>query len=491
MPITNVPISGATARFALAAAVALTLAACGSGGDGPAVRAQTQSLQVAAAPVMTPGGTADLQAAATSGLPVQYTSESPQVCTVNGSGQVTALNAGTCLVTIRQDGSPDFAPAAPMTVSLAVQVDPHQTLSFAAAPELTLGGTATVAATSTSGLPVRYGTQTPAVCTVDAVTGVVTDLATGHCVITADQSGDATYLAAAQVTLDLPVVIPVGVTVPAAPTGVTVTSGDTAGTVVIAATGVSSGGSPIVHYTVRATGNQVVTQVTSLPATVNCGSGCDGLAFTLSASNVLGAGADSPATDIITRYEVMVTFREPDTQPRDTLFAGTFLLNATTGVVSDLQGTLTESMTGSPSAPAPGYGMTTLNLANQLSAIRDDTLGGWLVTTFLRNTTSTFTSAFGGDGWTPGTGFAIYAGFPTAPNPSAGGVGNAYVRIFVSTANPAAPPTQAQIDKLAYADCAAGGMMGATCMTGTTVAGYGTLGSMSGYPVSQVIRKAQ
>ena len=129
--------------------------------------------------------------------------------------------------------------------------------------------------------------------------------------------------------------------------------------------------------------------------------------------------------------------------------------------------------------------MTWLTLNNQLSAVNDGA-GGLLVTTFLLNTTNTFSSnpAFGGtDGWAPGTGYALYYGFP-GTNP-----GNAYARIFVNTANPTAALTQAQIDKLAYADCTPGGMMGATCMTGTTVAGYGTLGSMSGYPVSQTITK--
>lgn len=61
--------------------------------------------------------------------------------------------------------------------------------------------------------------------------------------------------------------------------------------------------------------------------------------------------------------------------------------------------------------------------------------------------------------------------------------------IFVNTANPLAALTQAQINKLAYADCAPGGMMGAVCMTGTTVAGYGAIGTMSGYPVSQTMTK--
>lgn len=142
-------------------------------------------------------------------------------------------------------------------------------------------------------------------------------------------------------------------------------------------------------------------------------------------------------------------------------------------------------MTGDAVAnPNYDYGMTWLDLNYQLSSIYDSTLGGLLVTTFLNNNTDTFTKMFGGDGWSPGTGMALYSGFPGANS------GNAYARIFVNTLDPTAPLTQAQIDKLAYADCAPGGMMMTTCMTGTTVAGYGTIGSMSGYPVSQVITAA-
>jgi hypothetical protein len=66
-------------------------------------------------------------------------------------------------------------------------------------------------------------------------------------------------------------------------------------------------------------------------------------------------------------------------------------------------------------------------------------------------------------------------------------VGNAYAMIFVNTADPTTALVQAQIDKLAYADCTAGGMMMNTCMTGTTMAGYGRVGTMMGQPVSQVV----
>lgn len=59
--------------------------------------------------------------------------------------------------------------------------------------------------------------------------------------------------------------------------------------------------------------------------------------------------------------------------------------------------------------------------------------------------------------------------------------------IFVNTTDPTAALAQEQIDKLAYADCTAGGMMMNTCMTGTTMAGYMQMGTMMGYPISQVV----
>jgi len=176
-------------------------------------------------------------------------------------------------------------------------------------------------------------------------------------------------------------------------------------------------------------------------------------------------------------YKVFQQFYEPDTQPKDTLFIGTFDFNEHTGEVTNLKGKLSESMTGSTGYP--GDDMTWLDLNYQLKSVRDDALGGWFVTTFLNNDTKTF---FGGT-WEPADGVAtggIYYDFPKA------NAGNAYAMIFVPD-NPLTPLTQAQIDKLAYADCAPGGMMGAACMTGTSVAGYGAAGTMGGYPVLQTI----
>lgn len=180
-------------------------------------------------------------------------------------------------------------------------------------------------------------------------------------------------------------------------------------------------------------------------------------------------------------YNVTQVYFEPMTQPKNTIFTGSFFYNEHTQTVSGLRGFLTQSMTGTGTGSDPYYDMAQIELTHQLSAILDPVLGGLLVTTFLNDNTNTFSTMGGGDGWSPGSGFGLHYAFPGA-NP-----GNAYARIFVNIADPTASLTQAQLDKLAYADCTPEGMMGATCMTGTTVAGYGAIGSMDGYPMSQTI----
>lgn len=199
-------------------------------------------------------------------------------------------------------------------------------------------------------------------------------------------------------------------------------------------------------------------------------------------------GAVQVAEASVTTYKVQETFFEPDTQPNDSIFIGTFDFDDVSKTVTNLKGILSESMTGT-STGYPNDTMTWLTLNYQLSSVYDPVLGGLLVTTFKNNNTNTFSTMVGGDGWTPQAGVdvgGVYSGFPKAAN----NPGNAYAMIFVNTANPLAALTAAQINKLAYADCAPGGMMGAVCMTGTSVAGYGAIGTMSGYPVAQTITLA-
>jgi len=261
---------------------------------------------------------------------------------------------------------------------------------------------------------------------------------------------------------------------PGAPTGVTVAAGTPAGTASVSFTPPDSdGGSAITGYTVTATPGGITATGTTSPITLTGLTPQTAYTYSVVATNSAGNSALA-TTGLLNFYTVVETFHEPMTQPNNTIFTGTFTFDSTNKTVSNLMGLLTESMT----MMGP---MTTVPLNNQLSSV-PVTLGGvdgLLVTTFALTTTNTFD----GGGFAPGGTqyYGLTAGLPNNHN--------AYAMIFVNTTDPTTALIQAQIDKLAYADCTAGGMMGTTCMTGTTMAGYGKMGTMMGEPVSQVITK--
>jgi large repetitive protein len=73
-----------------------------------------------------------------------------------------------------------------------------QTVSFTSTPSGgRAGGSASLGATATSGLPVTFSTTTPAICSVSGST--VSYLRAGDCVIVASQAGSTAY-APAQAT---------------------------------------------------------------------------------------------------------------------------------------------------------------------------------------------------------------------------------------------------------------------------------------------------
>ncbi|MFO1476425.1 MAG: PEP-CTERM sorting domain-containing protein [Verrucomicrobiota bacterium] len=228
---------------------------------------------------------------------------------------------------------------------------------------------------------------------------------------------------------------------------------------------------------------------------------CKKLAMACALLPVIGA---SQSHAEIGTYNITETFFEPDTQPRNSIFNGSFTYDTASKTISGLNGLLSESMTDTDGSPIDANHMVWIPLNNQLVSWYDSSLGGTFAAVFKNTNTKTFynpggvgphaVAADGGDFWSPEVGVAgggVYFGFPTkANNP-----GNAYALIFVPD-SPLDALTQTQIDKLAYADCVptapggmlkGGGMMGAVGMTGTSVAGYGAVGTMNGYPVSQVI----
>jgi hypothetical protein len=152
----------------------------------------------------------------------------------------------------------------------------------------------------------------------------------------------------------------------------------------------------------------------------------------------------------------------------DTYFTGTFDFDGLTGTVSNLQGSLSQAMTGNTAFRSLDY---------QLSSVYDATLGGLLVSVFHQNTTDVFE----GGGFVTG-GMKEY------------GNQNAYATIFVNTLDPTAALTTAQVAKLAYGDCTTGSLMGMgtgakTCMTGWVgPASDLSGGTMQGtYPITQTI----
>lgn len=262
-------------------------------------------------------------------------------------------------------------------------------------------------------------------------------------------------------------------------------------------------------------------------------------------------------------YNITTTWFEPDTNPRNSIFIGTFDYDTTTKTITGLKGILSESMTGDPTRPydptvgpgnyaAGGDSMTWLGLDNtsntewsatqsyqgktysydEVRALQDkynitseagglnnqlvpswhdDALNGTFAVTFRNTTTLTCWQGTGGDGWSPQSCAdvgGVYAGFPKlALNP-----GNAYALIFVPDSvvdnttttlswNEATGTGDLGVAYTAYADFVptvnptgsydfGGGMMGAVGMTGWSKYAYGTVGTMSGYPLSETITLA-
>ncbi len=142
------------------------------------------------------GNTYAVTATASSGLPVVFSSATTGVCTVTGA-TVSFVAAGECLINVDQAGDTTYSPAPQLQQTITVE-RVAQTLTFTStAPTgTTVGGTYTVTATTSSGLPVAFSSASPTVCTVTGST--VSFIAAGTCLINADQAGDTTYSPAPQ-----------------------------------------------------------------------------------------------------------------------------------------------------------------------------------------------------------------------------------------------------------------------------------------------------
>jgi 2',3'-cyclic-nucleotide 2'-phosphodiesterase (5'-nucleotidase family) len=151
-----------------------------------------------AQPVDVPVGSGlTVSASATSALPVTFSSQSTGICTISG-GVVTTLAAGTCNLTANQAGDPGYWLPVSVTRSFTVQ-GLIQGISFNALADHVLGGgSVSLGASASSGLPVQFSSLTATVCSVSGNT--VNLLALGNCSIAANQPGNGIYAAAPTVT---------------------------------------------------------------------------------------------------------------------------------------------------------------------------------------------------------------------------------------------------------------------------------------------------
>jgi hypothetical protein len=148
------------------------------------------------------GATYAVSAIASSGLAVVFSADaaSSGICTVSGS-TVTPVGTGTCTVDASQPGDASYQAAPQVQQSFTVGLTPQST-SFTSTPPAaaTVGGASyTVTATATSGLAVSFSITagSAGVCSISGTT--VSFTGAGTCTVDADQAGNASYAAAAQV----------------------------------------------------------------------------------------------------------------------------------------------------------------------------------------------------------------------------------------------------------------------------------------------------
>ncbi len=157
------------------------------------------------------GSGTDLEATATSGLAVTYTSLTPAVCTIDDA-RVTAVTEGTCSVEATQEGNATYAAATPVTRTFAALAVPAgvqeaQTIDFALPASRVLAGPSPLVleAGSDSGLPVGLAVVEGGCTLTDA--GLVS-LTSGECTVEATQPGAHDHAAATPVRRAVTFVLP-------------------------------------------------------------------------------------------------------------------------------------------------------------------------------------------------------------------------------------------------------------------------------------------
>ncbi|MEJ6521666.1 putative Ig domain-containing protein, partial [Shewanella bicestrii] len=219
----------------------------------------------------------------------------PDVAPVNGASSpilVTGLTNGqvyTFTVTANNSAGAGATSAASNSVTPAAS----QSITFTNPGAQNFGTSPTLVATSDSGLIPTFTSSTLGVCTISSG-GVLTFVTVGTCTINADQVGNASYLAATQVSRSFSV----NAVVPSAPTIGTATAGNAQATVSFSAPAFT-GGAVITGYSLVSTPGGITASGTSSPITIAGLTNGTSYSFTVAAINSVGTGSASTASNTV------------------------------------------------------------------------------------------------------------------------------------------------------------------------------------------------
>ncbi|MGD1031461.1 MAG: immunoglobulin domain-containing protein [Opitutaceae bacterium] len=157
----------------------------------------SQTISFSSIPSVAYGAAAfTLNASASSGLSVSYSSSNTSVATVSGS-TVTIVGVGSTTITASQAGNSSYS-AAPSVGQVFTVTQAAQAINFASISPVAYGAAPFyLSATASSGLSVSYSSSNTSVATVSGST--VTIVGVGSTTITASQAGNSSYSAAPSV----------------------------------------------------------------------------------------------------------------------------------------------------------------------------------------------------------------------------------------------------------------------------------------------------
>ncbi len=149
------------------------------------------------------GTTANLTGTASSNLAVAFASSPATVCTVSGN-VVSFVSAGDCIVTANQVGNDKFNAAKEVSATVVVLAAQDQIISFSPVLTGTVGTTANLTATASSGLTaITFASSTLNICAVSSLDKYVYFWDVGTCTITANQAGNDKFNAAKEVSANI------------------------------------------------------------------------------------------------------------------------------------------------------------------------------------------------------------------------------------------------------------------------------------------------